>query len=182
VRGAFYYNLYSRSWTAAGAISGAFWMRWGLLVTMFAVIFAIAGIYALLSRIDLSAIQRPGKTGEYLRTKVTRTVIRRRAAREEIPPPPVDRETSMSISAGKNLYDMHCASCHGSDENGPTPVGRGMLPRTVALNSNTLQTYSDRELFSIIRDGVRFTGMPGFFGTETNEQIWNLIDYIHSLP
>jgi mono/diheme cytochrome c family protein len=52
----------------------------------------------------------------------------------------------------------------------------------VALNSNTLQTYSDRELFSIIRDGVRFTGMPGFFGTETNEQIWDVIDYLRSLP
>jgi len=57
-----------------------------------------------------------------------------------------------------------------------------MLPRTVALDSANLQTYSDRELFSIIRDGIRFTGMPGFFGTETNEQIWDVVDYLRSLP
>jgi len=157
-------------------------MRWGLLVAMFAVVFAIAGLYVLLSRADLSAIQQPGHTGEYLRTRLTRAVIRRRAAREEIPLAPGDRETSMSIAAGKNLYDMDCASCHGSDENGPTPMGRGMLPRTAALDSANLQTYSDRELFSIIRDGIRFTGMPGFFGTETNEQIWDVVDYLRSLP
>lgn len=157
-------------------------MRWGLLVAMFALVFAIAGLYAVFSRVDLSALQQPGRTGEYLRTKFTRAVIRRRAAREEIPPSPADRETSMSISAGKNRYDMDCASCHGFGENVPTPVGQGMLPRTVNLDSATLQTYSDRELFSIIRDGVRFTGMPGFFGAETNEQIWNVIDYLRSLP
>ena len=75
-------------------------MRWGLLVAMFAVVFAIAGLYLLLSRVDLSAIQQPGHTGEYLRTRLTRAVIRRRAAREEIPLAPGDRETSMSIAAG----------------------------------------------------------------------------------
>jgi len=157
-------------------------MRWGLLVAIGAVVFAIAGLYVLLSRVDLSAIQQPGHAGEYLRTRLTRAVIRRRAAREEIPPAPGGRETSMSIAAGKNLYDMDCASCHGSDKNGPTPMGRGMLPRTAALDSANLQTYSDRQLFSIIRDGVRFTGMPGFFGTEANEQIWDVVDYLRSLP
>src|SRR5579859_614284 len=108
-------------------------MRWGLLVAMFGVVFAIVGLYVFSSRIDLSAIQQPGHTGEYLRTKLTRAVIRRRAAREAIPPPQPDRQTSMSIAAGKNLYDMDCASCHGSDETGPTPVGRGMLPRACKL-------------------------------------------------
>lgn len=157
-------------------------MRWGLLVAMFGVVFAIVGLYVFSSRIDLSAVQQPGHAGEYLRTKLTRAVIRRRAAREAIPPPQPDRQTSMSIAAGKNLYDMDCASCHGADETGPTPAGRGMLPRTVALDSTTLQTYTDRELFSIIREGVRFTGMPGFLGTETNEQIWNVVDYLRSLP
>lgn len=155
-------------------------MRWGLLVAMFAIVFAIAGLYALASHVNLSATQQPGRTGEYLRIRLTRAVIRRRAAREEIPPPPPDRETSMSIATGKNLYDMDCATCHGPDEN--SPVGRGMLPRAVALESAIVQTYSDRELFSITREGIRFTGMPGFSGTETNEQIWHVIDYLRSLP
>jgi mono/diheme cytochrome c family protein len=108
-------------------------------------------------------------------------VIRRRAARENIPTGPADRETSMSLAAGKNLYQNDCASCHGLDGSTPTPVGSGMLPRTPSLNSLGVQSYSDRELFSIIREGVRFTGMPGFAGAETNDQIWYMVDYLRSL-
>ena len=156
-------------------------MRWGLLVAIGAVVFAVAGLFALSSRVDLSAIQQPGRTGEYLRTKLTRAVIRRRATRENIPPGPADRETSMSLAAGKSIYDADCANCHGPAGHTPTSAGRGMLPRTVALDSDGVQSYSDRELFSIIREGIRFTGMPGFAGAETNDQIWYVVDYVRSL-
>jgi len=125
-------------------------MRWGLLVIMGAIVFAIAGLVVLLSRVDMSAVQQPGHAEEYLRSKITRAVIRRRAAREDIPAGPADRETSMSLAAGKNVYDADCASCHGADGRTPTAAGRGMLPPAVALDSDNVQSYSDRELFSII--------------------------------
>lgn len=155
-------------------------MRWGLLVGIGAVVFGVAVLFALSSRVDLSAIQQPGRTGEYLRVELTRAVIRRRAAREDIPPGPPDRETNMSLAAGKSAYDADCAICHGPDGHTPTPAGRGMLPRAEALDSPSAQSYSDRELFSIIREGIRFTGMPGFAGAET-EQMWHVVDYVRSL-
>ena len=156
-------------------------MRWGLLVAIFAIAFGVGGLIILYMRLDLSAVQQPGRTGEYLRTRLTRAVIRRRAAREDIPAPPMDRETNMSITDGKMVYDNDCASCHGPDGHNPTPAGKGMLPRTVPLDSSTVQSYSDRELFSIVRDGIRFTGMPGFAGNETSDQIWHVVDYLRSL-
>jgi mono/diheme cytochrome c family protein len=156
-------------------------MRWGLLVAIGAVGFGMAALVALSLRVDLSAVQQPRRTEEYLRTRLTRVVIRRRAAREQIPLPPADRETSMSLAAGKSVYDADCASCHGLDAHTSTAGGRGMLPRTVALDSAGVQSYSDRELFSIIREGIRFTGMPGFAGAETNDQIWYVVDYLRSI-
>ena len=118
---------------------------------------------------------------DYLRTKATRAVIKRRSAREAIPAPPLNYETSMSVAAGRNLYSMDCAGCHGEHEPSPTPVGRGMFPRAVDLDSPNVQAYSDRELFSIIRGGIRFSGMPGFAAVETGDQTWNLVDYVRSL-
>jgi len=44
----------------------------GLLVAMGALVFAIAGLFARLSRPNLSAIQQPGRAEEYLRSKITR--------------------------------------------------------------------------------------------------------------
>ena len=156
-------------------------MRWGLLVAIFAIAFGVGGLIILYTRLDLSAVQQPGRTGEYIRTRLTRAVIRRRAAREDIPAPPTDRETNMSITAGKMVYDNDCLSCHGPDGGDPTAVGKAMLPRTVPLDSPAVQSYSDRELFTIIRDGIRFTGMPGFAGTESSDQIWHVVDYLRSL-
>lgn len=157
-------------------------MRWGPLVAWSAVAFAIAGLFVLVSRIDLNAVRPPGHTEEYLRTKFTRVIVRRRTGRENIPSPPSDYHTSMSIAAGRDLYTAECASCHGSSGTDVTAVGRGMSPRGVTLNYGAVQSYSDRELFSIIEEGIRFTGMPGFAGTETSDQIWNAVDFLRSLP
>jgi mono/diheme cytochrome c family protein len=157
-------------------------MRWGPLVAWAAVAFAIAGLFALLSRVDLNAVRPPGHAEEYLHAKFTRVIVRRRSARENIPSPPPDYQTNMSIATGKDLYAADCASCHGPNGTDLPAAGRGMSPRAVALNSATVQAYSDRELFSIIEVGVRFTGMPGFAGAETNDQIWNVVDFLRALP
>jgi mono/diheme cytochrome c family protein len=156
-------------------------MRWGLLVAIGAIAFAVAGLFLAFSQIRLSAIRPPGRIVEYLRLEITRAAIRRRAAREEIPQPPADRQTSMSLSSGKAVYDSDCAVCHGPDGHEPTAIGRAMLPATTALDSPQVQSYSDLELYSIVRDGVRFTGMPGFASVESGERIWNAVDYLRSL-
>ena len=156
-------------------------MRWAPLVLIGAIAFAIAAFVSLLLQIDLLAVREPSRVEEYLRAKATRAVIKRRSAREAIPAPPLNYETSMSVAAGRNLYSMDCAGCHGEHEPSPTPVGRGMFPRAVDLDSPNVQAYSDRELFSIIRGGIRFSGMPGFAAVETGDQTWNLVDYVRSL-
>ena len=157
-------------------------MRWRPLVAWGAVAFGIAGLFVLLSHIDLNAVRPPGHAEEYVRTKLTRLIIRRRAARENIPSPPPEYQTSMSISAGRELYAADCAICHGPNGNDPTAAGGGMSPRAAVLDSANVQEYSDRELFSIIGEGVRFTAMPGFAGPETNDHIWDLVDFLRSLP
>ena len=57
-----------------------------------------------------------------------------------------------------------------------------MYPRAADLTSKQVQSYSDQELFWIINNGIRFTGMPGFGKMETPERIWGLVNYVRTLP
>src|SRR5579883_1885517 len=156
-------------------------MRWAPLVAWGAVVFAVFGLFEYVTHIELKAIQPPQQAEEWLRTSFTRRAIRRRAARENISAPPPDFQTNTSISAGRALYATDCASCHGANGNEPTAAGQGMWPTAVPLDSQAAQSFSNRELFSIVHDGIRFTGMPGFAASEKDAAIWRIVDYIRTL-
>lgn len=79
----------------------------------------------------------------------------------------------------------HCASCHGNDGSGDTPMGHGLYPKPPDLLAERTQKLSDGELFWVIENGVRFTGMPAFGGVAehgTNEDSWKLVRFIRHLP
>jgi mono/diheme cytochrome c family protein len=56
-----------------------------------------------------------------------------------------------------------------------------MYPRAADLTSRDVQSYSDREVFWIIKNGIRLSGMPAFGKVESDEHIWDLVFYMHTL-
>jgi len=84
----------------------------------------------------------------------------------------------------------HCAICHGNDGSGDTPIGNGLYPKPPDLRKPQTQDLSDGELFWIIENGVRFTGMPAFSnngdhasGNQSDGQdSWKLVHFIRHLP
>jgi mono/diheme cytochrome c family protein len=79
----------------------------------------------------------------------------------------------------------HCAICHGNDGGGQTGIGGGLYPKPPDLRLPETQNLADGELFWIIENGVRFTGMPAFsMGGEHGgmEGSWKLVHFIRHLP
>ena len=78
----------------------------------------------------------------------------------------------------------HCAACHANDGGGDTPMGRGLYPKAPDLRDATTQKLTDGELFSIIENGVRLTGMPAWGdGTEEGQRAsWALVHFVRHLP
>jgi mono/diheme cytochrome c family protein len=79
----------------------------------------------------------------------------------------------------------HCAICHGNDGGGKTLMGKGLFPKPPDLRLPETQNLSDGELFWIIENGVRFTGMPAFSnGGEHGgvQDSWKLVHFIRHLP
>ncbi len=78
---------------------------------------------------------------------------------------------------GESLYKAKCASCHGADGKGETPVGKMYKLRD--LGSADVQKQSDAELTSVISKGKN--KMPGYGRSLKEEQIKDLVAYIRDL-
>jgi mono/diheme cytochrome c family protein len=91
-------------------------------------------------------------------------------------------ETAEVVSQGQELFLGSCAQCHGAAANGDTEVGRNMNPPAMDLNSSHVQHWSDAELFWIIQNGVRLTGMPAWKSSISTDDTWKLARFIHGLP
>jgi mono/diheme cytochrome c family protein len=91
-------------------------------------------------------------------------------------------ETDEVVSQGQEIFLGSCAQCHGADARGDTYVGRNMNPPAMDLSSPHVQHWSDAELFWIIRNGVRLTGMPSWKSSISADDTWKLARFIHNLP
>ena len=79
----------------------------------------------------------------------------------------------------------HCAICHGNDGSGETMIGGGLYPKPPDLRLPQTQNLTDGELYWIIENGVRFTGMPAFAsggGHGGTQDSWKLVHLIRHLP
>lgn len=74
----------------------------------------------------------------------------------------------------------HCATCHANDGSGNTTIGRNLYPKAPDMRLDATQSLTDGELYAIIQDGIRLTGMPawGKEGDENDEDSWKLVHLI----
>jgi len=138
----------------------------------------VAGIVGFI-QINLGAVQEPGHVETVLATRAKHILVRR-SSRLGVPDPPTDIQAS--VQEGDKLFGTECGACHGLDGHKPADAGRWMHPRAADLTSRDVQSYSDGELFWIIGNGIRLSGMPAFGKVESDEHIWNLVHYVRTLP
>jgi mono/diheme cytochrome c family protein len=100
-----------------------------------------------------------------------------RGMKNPVPPTP------QVLADGRAHFADHCAGCHGNDGKGGG-MAKQMYPKAPDMTLPPTQSLSDGELFSIIENGIRLTGMPGF-GNGTAESAygsWGLVHFIRHLP
>ena len=96
---------------------------------------------------------------------------------------PVPKTDKVIVDARAHWAD-HCASCHANDGSGDTQMGKHMYPQAPDMRQAETQSLTDGELFYIIQNGVRLTGMPAWGGNSDHdtEDSWKLVDFIRHLP
>lgn len=96
---------------------------------------------------------------------------------------PVSCKDPAVLSEAKEHWADHCAGCHANNGNGGTMLGKTMYPRPPRMGEAETQQQSDGELYYVIKNGVRLTGMPAF-GEPGDKDVssWQLVCFIRHLP
>jgi mono/diheme cytochrome c family protein len=131
---------------------------------------------------DLSARAQPSALEAAIARNVRKMAMpaNARNTRNPIPDSPeVQREARLHFAD-------HCAICHGNNGSGDTQIGHGLYPKPPDLRADGTQKLSDGDIFWIIENGVRLTGMPAFGGAGSEhgdtDSSWKLVRFIRHLP
>jgi|ERR1700730_284823 len=82
-----------------------------------------------------------------------------------------------SQDSGAGVYKAKCATCHGQDGSGNTPVGKSL--KVADLRSVEVQKKTDAELAQSIGEGKG--NMPSFKSSVTEDEIRALVMYVRTL-
>ena len=82
---------------------------------------------------------------------------------------------------GFRIYRQECAMCH-------TPIGRTPQPMAVGFNPQAPSFGADADdmtpagLFWVTKNGIRFTGMPAWGPSRGDKEIWDVVEFMKTLP
>jgi mono/diheme cytochrome c family protein len=154
------------------------WFLTGLIA--FPILAALAAWIYLRWRADgFSARQKP--------TPIE-TVLAQTARRLAVPAAVSSRvnpvkDTPEVLQEAKAHWADHCATCHANNGSGDTPMAKGMYPPAPDMRARQTQQMTDGELFYIIENGIRMSGMPAWGGPGHDEEdSWKLVRFIRHLP
>lgn len=105
----------------------------------------------------------------------------------ELPKADAGPPTEADLKSGANLYQENCAICHGLPASQQTAISKGMYPhppqffrpgRPTTYNPNRPYRPASRKAYWKVTNGVRLTGMPGFKGSLSERQIWQVSQFV----
>jgi mono/diheme cytochrome c family protein len=87
------------------------------------------------------------------------------------------------IPKGTALYREACLHCHGAPESPADPFAQGLYPAPADLLSGSIQNeWKDAQLYWIVQNGLKLTGMPAFGSNYEKEEIAAVIAFVRQLP
>ena len=90
--------------------------------------------------------------------------------------------TPESIKAGQASFQKYCRFCHNADAKGNGPMAPKDTHPSDLTDAKWDRGSTDGEIFLVIKEGAgpKFD-MKGFKSKMTDQEIWNVVNYLHSL-
>jgi hypothetical protein len=149
------------------------WFGLSILIVTLVAIFAVA-----LSHHAFSAREHPSALEASIARRLRRFSIPSAAMHESNP----YHSTPELLQEAPRHFADHCANCHANDGSGNTELGQKMYPSAADMRLASTQQLTDSELYYIIHNGIRWTGMPAWGGSDADDDSWKLVLFIRYLP
>jgi mono/diheme cytochrome c family protein len=142
------------------------------------VVLVVAGLVTVYSGvIDVAATSPHAPLTRWLLATVMDNSVRYHA-REIVAPPLDDPELVM---AGYRHYREMCVECHLAPGVTSSEMREGLLPEPPELQE-AVDEWSPAELFWVIRNGVKMTGMPAWGLSHSDDEMWAIVAFLERLP
>jgi hypothetical protein len=151
----------------------------GAIVTLLILILGGLG-FAMLGFVPTTANVEPPHLEHRLATGAMDASMERHAPRVNNPLTPTDQ----NLEDGMKLYTMNCALCHGGLDRKPSTFAMSFYPPPPNLISDAPDD-PEWHIFYTIRTGVRYTGMPAWDKTLSEQDMWKitmLLSHLDKLP
>jgi mono/diheme cytochrome c family protein len=83
------------------------------------------------------------------------------------------------VREGAEHYNAMCVDCHLAPGITVSEIRAGLMPPPPNLSQ---QAIDPRAAFWAIKHGIKMTGMPAWGKTHNDEEIWNIVSFVHQLP
>jgi mono/diheme cytochrome c family protein len=134
-------------------------------------------IYLASGAFDTAATNPVGKMETRVATFALNRSIAKRATAEKNP----FQLSPEVLKEGFDHYRENCVVCHGAPGVDVSEIGQGLNPPAPELTLPRVQRRPDGELFWIVSNGIRMTGMPAFKPTHKPEEIWKVVAFLRHL-
>lgn len=95
-------------------------------------------------------------------------------------PVPAGLNDQATILMGTEHFAAHCAVCHGAPGVPKGDIARGLYPAPPDL-SKVAQFFTPAELFWIVKNGIKMSGMPAW-NDHTDAELWATVAFLKKLP
>jgi mono/diheme cytochrome c family protein len=86
------------------------------------------------------------------------------------------------VEGGLQHYATNCLPCHGAPGVEGMEFRQGLQPRPPGIVGPRVQHWTDSELFWIVKNGIRMTGMPGFGVNHSDKEIADIVAFVRHAP
>ena len=126
---------------------------------------------------DVSAARDDPGLVRWALISVRESSVERRARDVRVPP----LEGEARLERGFRSYREMCVVCHGRPGAERSPLAKGLNPQAPDL-ARPDHDMSAAELFWVMKNGIRMTGMPAWGRTHSDEELWDLVAFVRALP